>query len=133
MKVSELMTPEPKTLDVTATVRDAILLLNELDVRHLPVMDGGDLVGIVSDRDVKAALGVDAQDAEAMANELEAAVAHLMSSDVITAGPEDEVGEAIDLMLEHRMGSVPVVTDDPKELVGILSYVDVLRAARNVL
>lgn len=133
MQVSELMTPNPKTLDVTATVRDAIVLLNDLDVRHLPVMDGSDLVGIISDRDVKAALGADGQDAEALANELDASVGHLMSADVLTVGPEDDVGEAIDLMLENRLGSLPVVTDDPQELVGIVSYVDILRAARSLL
>jgi acetoin utilization protein AcuB len=133
MQVSELMTPSPRTLDVTATVRDAVVLMNELDVRHLPVMDEGDLVGIISDRDVKSALGAEATDVDAYARQLDSPVSRLMSSYVITVGPEDELGDAIDVMLENRLGNVPVIAEDPPTLVGVLSYVDILRAARDAL
>ena len=131
--VSELMTPHPKTLDVAATVRAAVTLMNELDVRHIPVLDQGDLVGVLSDRDLKLALGAEGQDAEAWSRQLELPVTQIMSSDVITVGSEDDVRDAIDTMLDNRLSSVPVVTEDPPELVGILSYVDVLRAARDAL
>jgi acetoin utilization protein AcuB len=47
--------------------------------------------------------------------------------------PETEVSEAIDLMIEHRIGALPVVEPDSTKLVGIVSYVDVLRAARDLL
>jgi acetoin utilization protein AcuB len=56
-----------------------------------------------------------------------------MSSDVVTVNPETEVGEAIDLMIEHRIGALPVVEADSTKLVGILRYVDALRAARELM
>lgn len=133
MLVHEVMTPDPHTVEVTATVRDAAALLTELDVRHLPVMESGNLVGILSDRDVRSLLGPDLEDPDLRAQRLDSAVSELMSSDVISVGPEDDLGEAIDLMIENRLGSLPVVNEDPDQLVGVVSYVDILRAARGVL
>jgi acetoin utilization protein AcuB len=133
MLVSELMTPQPKTLDVTGTVREAVALLADLDVRHLPIMEGQDLVGIVSDRDLRELLGPESDDPEQRARRLDAPVTSAMSSDVLFVGPEDDIGDVIDLMIENRLGAVPVLTEDPRELVGMVSYVDILREAKGVL
>jgi acetoin utilization protein AcuB len=56
-----------------------------------------------------------------------------MTSDVITVHPESDASEAIDLMIEHRVGALPVVEPDSTKLVGIVSYVDALRAARDLI
>jgi acetoin utilization protein AcuB len=56
-----------------------------------------------------------------------------MSTDVLSVDPETDVGEVVDLMIEHRVGAVPVVDADSEELVGIVSYMDVLRASRDLL
>jgi acetoin utilization protein AcuB len=56
-----------------------------------------------------------------------------MSSDVICVTSESDLGDAIELMLEHRIGAVPVVDLDGERLIGIVSYVDVLREARHRL
>ena len=54
MVVKEVMTSEPVTADAGAKISDVISALFELDVRHLPVVDGSELIGIVSDRDLRA-------------------------------------------------------------------------------
>ncbi|MNC91117.1 CBS domain protein [compost metagenome] len=60
-------------------------------------------------------------------------VSAIMSCNVVTVTTETELVEVIDLMLDQKVGAVPVVNDDSSELVGIVSYMDVLRAARAAL
>ncbi len=128
MRVNELMTKNPATLEVDATVRDAVRILAELDVRHLPIMEDKALVGIVSDRDLREMLGIES--GETRRAKLDTAVSEIMSADVQIVGPEDEVGDVIDLMIEQKLGAVPVV--DRGSLVGVVSYVDILREAREL-
>jgi acetoin utilization protein AcuB len=122
------MTPNPRSLQVKDTVRDAAQLISELDVRHVPILEGDTLVGIVSDRDLRETLGLD--DPDERRKRLDLSVTAVMSSDVISVGPEDEVSDVIDLMIENKLGLVPV-TEDETGLVGVVSYVDVLREARD--
>jgi len=112
----ELMTESPTVVDATATLRNAIEKLQALDVRHLPVVDtDGQLVGMLSDRDLRSAV-----------LPLDASVSSIMSTDVIAVDLEADVAEIIDLMLDNKIGAVPVLDSDDV-LVGIISYVDVLR------
>lgn len=125
MVVEEIMTKNPVTVESTATVREAVEKLYELDVRHVPVIEDGNLVGILSDRDMRAF-------EPRWSQLLENPVSNLMSSDVLSVEPETEVADLIDTMIEQKVGAVPVV-DSTGELVGIVSYIDVLRAARDSL
>lgn len=112
----ELMTESPTVVDATATLRNAIEKLQSLDVRHLPVVDtDGQLVGMLSDRDLRSAV-----------LPLDASVSNVMSTDVIAVDLEADVAEIIDLMLDNKIGAVPVLDSDDV-LVGIISYVDILR------
>jgi acetoin utilization protein AcuB len=129
MVVQEIMSVNPFTVDASQTVREAVQQLLTQDIRHLPVLDDGLLVGMLSDRDVRS-LAAGALTGEAP-DQLSAPVSEIMSSDPISVGPEAEIGEIIDLMVEHRVGALPVVAED--RLVGIVSYVDVLRYAKSVL
>lgn len=109
-------------------------MLLELDVRHLPVVDEGQLVGIVSDRDfrqVSVLLG-GAGSPDGLQRLLARPVSDFMSSDVISVDPEAEIDEIIDIMIEQKVGALPVVASN-SELIGIVSYIDVLRAARDAL
>ena len=135
MIVREIMSPEPWATSVTSSVRQALKLLAEADVRHLPILDDGALVGIVSDRDLRtvSALVDSADDSEARRRALAEPVSSVMSSNVISVDPDTEVSEVIDLMIEHRIGAIPVVEPGRAKLVGIVSYVDALRAARDLL
>ena len=57
----------------------------------------------------------------------------MMSADLIAAEPETDVSELVTLLLEHKVGAIPVVTPDTRQLVGIVSYVDVLRVLQDML
>jgi acetoin utilization protein AcuB len=52
---------------------------------------------------------------------------------VIAVGPDAEIGEVIDLLIDHKIGAVAVVDEDTREVLGIISYVDVLRALQDRL
>lgn len=126
----ELMTQDPITLKVTAKVRDALEILQSMEIRHLPVINAQDeLIGMVSDRDLRN-LSILRSVEDNGVSELRIAMAQpissVMTADVISVEVEAEVTEVIDLMLEHKIGAVPVV-DAEGSLVGIVSYIDVLR------
>lgn len=136
MNVSDVMTADPVTVGPTETVRDAIATLYELDIRHLPVVDGTRLVGMVSDRDLRAQSlpAVTESDLPGVARTIQAQpVSELMQSDIVTVGPEDDLADAVDLMIDHKVGAVPVVDAEDDRLVGIVSYIDVLQVARDLV
>jgi acetoin utilization protein AcuB len=126
----DVMTEDPATIAMTATVGEAARLLHTLDVRHLPVVDeDGTLVGMLSDRDLRALAFPEVIGEEYMGEiqtALEAPISSIMSSDVVAVDVEDDVSLIIELMLDHKIGAVPVVDSD-ESLVGIVSYVDLLR------
>lgn len=136
MNTRDLMTPNPMTVSPQATIAEAWDLMRELEIRHMPVVEDGALVGMLSDRDlarldftrILAIEGV-----AALQRELGAAVADVMSSDVIVVEPETELDDVLDLLVEHKIGALPVVEPDTREIVGILSYIDVLRGLRDML
>ena len=136
MSAQDLMTPNPVTVRSNASVAEVFDLMREQEIRHVPVVDGTTVVGILSDRDlahfdITRLLTVDG--VEALRRELSTPVVKLMSPDVIAVGPEAELVEVIDLLLEHRVGAVPVIRPETAELIGIISYVDVLEALRDSL
>jgi acetoin utilization protein AcuB len=136
MTARELMTPDPATVTPQTTIAEAWDLMRELDVRHLPVVTGEELVGMLSDRDlgnldVGRLLTEDG--AEALRRSLTQPVMRLMATDVVAAEPESEVSELVTLFLEHKVGAVPIVAPDTRQLMGIVSYVDVLRVLQEVL
>jgi acetoin utilization protein AcuB len=110
--------------------------MREFDIRHIPVVQGGELVGMVSDRDVAyldVARLLMAEGADGLQRQLATPVISVMSSDVIAVEPETSLGEVIGLMLEHKIGAVPVVMPGSRAVVGIVSYVDVLGAVQDLL
>jgi len=126
----DLMTEDPVTISTYSTVREAARLLQTLDIRHLPVVDEeGALVGMLSDRDLRG-LAIPQVAGSDYAGDiqlgLDARVATLMNSDVLAVEAEDDVSEVVELMLDNKVGAVPVVDGDGA-LVGIVSYMDVLR------
>jgi CBS domain-containing protein len=138
MRVGTLMTTHPVTVTPQATVAEALDLMRDLDIRHLPVVEGGALVGMLSDRDL-ANLNVGAmltdQGADAVRRELTTPVIKVMRPDVIWVEPETDLSDVIELLLEHKIGAVPVpvIRRDTQAVVGIVSYIDVLRAVQDGL
>jgi len=136
MVVDEIMSRDPYAIGVGETIGTAMRKLMEADVRHLPVVEQGALVGVVSDRDLRAftpAALLALEQPQAIHERLARPISDVMTTDVISVNPESDVAEVIDLMLEHRIGAVPVVEPDSAKLVGIVSYIDALRCARDSL
>ena len=123
--VKDSMTREVVTLSPQATAGEALALCRERRIRHLPVLEEGHLVGIVSDRDLRSAtpaLGDPAR-AEALGKIL---VSEVMAREVATARPEDPIEEAANAMREKRIGCLPVLEEDA--LVGVVTSSDVMEA-----
>lgn len=132
MVIREVMSSNPITLGVTESIASARVKLRDADVRHLPVVDRGVLVGIVSDRDIPVD-DFERRSPSGSGGRDRMPVSSVMSADVLSVDPESEVSEVIDLMIEHKIGAVPVVEAETVTLVGIVSYIDLLRAARGLL
>jgi CBS domain-containing protein len=136
MTARDLMTPNPSTVTSQSTIAEAWDLMRVLDTRHVPVADGDTLIGMLSDRDLgNLDIGrlLTEEGAEAVRRRLARPVAQLMSEDVIAAVPETDVSDLITLFLEHKVGAIPVVLPGTRRIVGIVSYVDVLRGLQHCL
>lgn len=136
MIARDLMTANPATVIPRTTIAEAWDLMRELDVRHLPVVDGDALVGMLSDRDLGSldlARLLNEDGADALRRRLALPVIQIMSADVIAVEPDTEMSEIITMLLEHRVGALPVVLTGTRQVVGIVSYVDVLRAVENAI
>jgi CBS domain-containing protein len=136
MQVSEIMTDEPITATLDTSIREVMELMYSEDIRHLPVVDGDQLVGIISDRDLRS-LSVSVSTVldrpEETAKRLEEPISTVMRGDVISVDSDASLDDLIDIMLETKLGAIPVVDSGTETLVGIASYIDVLEAARAAL
>lgn len=132
LTVIQAMTDNVVFVNVTASIREALQAMHDSDIRHVPVLDeDGELVGIVSDRDLRAFAPIVPVLDEAGENpQLELPVTQIMNTDVRTVTVEDDLAAAVDLMIEHRIGAVPVIDPDSNELVGIVSTIDALKLMR---
>ncbi len=122
MLVKDIMKRPVITIGPQATLREAHQLMWERGIRHLPVVDEGRLVGILTDRDIRLATSV------LKPNPLscDAKVYEVMKRPVLTADPLDPVEDAARLMREEKVGCLPVV--EGRELVGIITGIDLLDA-----
>lgn len=129
MRIKDWMTPEPITVSRTAPIAQAQDLMLYRRIRHLPVVDDRRLVGIITDRDVRTVLPSPATsfsvgEIRFLLDKLQ--VGEVMSRSVITVRPDQPIADAVRLMLENKIGSLPVVSDG--HLVGIITELDLLRA-----
>jgi len=133
MKVVDVMTKDPLTIGPSETVGEAEELMAENGIRQLPVVKNSDLIGIITDRDVRSFLaGSSVSPPNEREQALRTQVSDLMTTNPLTLAPDDELQDAVELLVEQKIGGVPVV--DPAEgLVGIVTYVDVLRCFLNRL
>ena len=104
MKISDVMTPNPKTVSMGDDLQKAAAIMRDEDAGSVPVVEEGRIVGIVTDRDC--------------------AIEDVCSDDVVCARPDMSTSEAAELMGEHQIRRLPVVDDDDR-LVGIVSLGDI--------
>lgn len=126
--VRDWMTPGPVTASADTSLPEAHNLMEEMQVRRLPVLEKGKMVGIVTRGDVRGAQASDATTLSAW--ELNYLLSNLklseiMTRDVITVTPETPVREAAQIMLDNKIAGLPVVEDG--ELVGIITESDIFR------
>ncbi|HZA83876.1 MAG TPA: CBS and ACT domain-containing protein [Actinomycetes bacterium] len=119
MLVADAMTPEPATVPPEATVAAALAVMRRGRFRHLPVVAGGELVGVVAHSDLEASPDAPPEVAESLAGR---PVAELMSQDPVTVWAEEPVEVAARLLREHAIGCLPVLADD--RLAGIITESD---------
>ncbi len=134
MLVKKRMTHDPVVVSPRHSLADALRLTRERRIRHLPVVDGGVLVGIVSDRDVRLAMPSPLTEPDERRIEFldRTTVRDIMRTEVDSIGPLDTLEDAAKLMRRRRIGALPVV-DAHGAVLGILSESDVLDAFVEIL
>jgi len=123
--ISRYMTRQPWTIERSATLTAAHQLMRRHAIRHLPVMDAGKLVGIVSERDLHLIETLPDSDPD------EVTVDDAMTETVYVAAPTDAVAEVVDQMAAGKLGSVVVMQDQRVE--GIFTSIDALQVLSHVL
>jgi acetoin utilization protein AcuB len=134
MKVKDWMTPDPKTVNEDDPVKAAVTLVVENRIRHLPVVRGGSLVGIISDRDLKRAMpsvvaGATAEEYQTFMDETP--VEHAMTADPIACEPDTDLVDLVREFCQKKVGAIPVV--DGERLVGIVTQTDMMEAFLELL
>lgn len=128
MKLRELMTATPQSVVETTPLGEAHRLMSKLGIRHLPVVAGGKLVGILSTRDILTYRATTAFREDWW----RAPVGVAMVRSPQTANPDDSLTEAAARLANARIGALPVV--ERGHLVGIVTVTDVLDAeVRNAM
>ena len=129
LRVADCMTRDPITVDPRTTLPIAYQLMRINNVRRLPVVDeDGRLVGIVTMGDVREARPKETEGLSSWELHLKTAsleVREFMTPNPLTVGPEDSLRTAARLMLDHKVGGLPVVEDG--RVVGIITVSDILR------
>ncbi len=130
--VRDIMSAEVTTLGRNDTLLLAKDIMNLGRIRHFPVVEDDELVGVVSQRDLyRASLGTVMQYGEkAQRAFLESVAVKEIMADPISIGPNATVGDAARLMMEHKIGCLPVLEDN--RLVGIVTETDMLQVVVDI-
>jgi len=134
MLVRDYMTTELVTVQETDTLLDATMFFVRSTFRHLPVVRGRQLVGVITERDVKqyapsVLSGISAEDYNSIMETTP--ISRVMARSPITVRPEQSVLEAAKLLYAKRLGCLPVIQDS--ELVGIITTTDMLKVLAQIL
>jgi CBS domain-containing protein len=116
MKLRDVMTPNPRTLDSTATVQEAARVMRDEDTGVVPIVENGKPVGLITDRDIVVR-------AVAVGAEPTRPVRELATDTLVTAEPDMTTGEAAELMGQHQVRRLLVCEGD--RLVGVASIGDI--------
>lgn len=125
MKVRDGMTPDPVTIGPGASLYEALRIMHDRSIRHLPVVDeGGRLLGLVTEGKLREAM------LASMLQKL--TMEEVMIRSPFTVGPDEPLEEAARLIYRHRVGGLPVV-EEGERVVGIITAVDLLRVLVELL
>ncbi len=118
MRVGKIMIRDPVTVPPETTVLEAIKIMQELNIRHLPVVRAGQFAGWLSSRDLYGIM------LAAMLEDI--TVEEIMNPEPLAVSPDTGLKEAALLMKQHKIGGVPVLVG--RKLVGVLTVIDLLAA-----
>lgn len=124
-KVQKYMTPAPKSVGYDRPLSQAMAVMSEMRIRHLPVLKEGRLIGLLSDRDVKLVGSFEDIDPDKIL------VEEACTFDPYCVSPSADLNEVVDYMARKKYGCAVVV--DNGKLVGILTEIDVYKAFADVL
>ena len=116
--IREVMTSNPSAVETSTPVVEAARIMQSEDVGSVPILEGGRLAGMVTDRDVTLRVVAAGRDPQSTT------VGEIASRDLVTIDPEQPLGEAARLMATNQVRRLPVVEEDGR-LVGILAQADV--------
>lgn len=119
------MSTNPHSISAEQNLGAAVALMDRYKIRHLPVLNGGRVMGILSDRDIKFALSF----SETHPNEMK--VSDIAREEVYVVKPDSKLAEVVSYMATRKLGSAVVM--DNEKLVGIFTAVDGLTALADVL
>lgn len=133
-QVRDYMTAEPQTLDVQSTLLDAVLMMRRSELRHIPILENGQVVGVLSDRDVarfapSILVTLTAQDYNRVFEET--AIAKVMSRNLISTTPDTKLSDVVHEFYTRKLGCLPVL--EGGQLVGIITVTDMLRALYDLI
>ena len=120
--VRDVMTSGVTSASPTQSLTEAAALMKREDVGSVPVVDGGRLVGILTDRDIVMRAVAERRDPQTVL------VDEVASHELVTVGPEQDLDEAMALMAAHQLRRLPVVEED--RLVGMLAQANVALGAK---
>lgn len=118
MKIKRRMVHKLITINPGANIMDALNILHQNSIRHLPVVDGDEFVGFVTESDIRQML--------LLPGGKQIKIEEVMNKEPVTIGPDENLEEAAKLIYHYKLGGLPVVVDE--KLVGIITVSDILAA-----
>lgn len=122
-KVRDVMTTRPRCVTLDTPLSQVAELMEAEDIGAIPVLEGEQLHGMVTDRDIVVRAVAKGKDPRGMP------AREVASREIVTVGPDHDLSDAVDLMASHQVRRMPVV-DDENRLVGMVSQADVALEAR---
>jgi len=123
-KISELMSSNPCAIEADKPVAYAARMMKDEDVGLAPIVEGDRLVGTLTDRDIVTRVVAEGRDPQSVA------VREVASTDLVTIDPQQDLGEALQLMARNQVRRLPVVEEDGR-LVGVVAQADVARETKD--
>ena len=124
MNVRDVMTARPRCGSPDMPLSQVAELMETQDIGAIPILDGDQLVGMITDRDIVVRAVAKEKDPREMPSRA------ISSSELVTVGPDQDLSDALHLMAEHQLRRLPVV-DDGNRLVGVVSQADIALEARD--
>jgi CBS domain-containing protein len=122
-KVSDVMSARPYCVTPDTPISEAAEVMEREDIGAIPVLEGDQLTGMITDRDIVIRAIAKGKDPRGMP------VREVWTRDLITVGPDDNLSDAMKLMASYQVRRLPVV-DDESRLVGVVAQADVALEAR---